>query len=264
MTDLLRAELIRSGILPWLLIATMCLTVFIGFRLGISTRNKKSEKDAAADETMLGAIFGLMALIMAFTFSGASDRYDHRRELIAQEVNSIGTAYMSVDLLIEKDQESVRNAFKDLVNQRIALYDDVANKSAFEAKHQKLEETKNKLWAGAVSAVKKTPYPEKLVAAQILPAISSMNDAIDNQRLAIKMHPPRIILISLMLLVVIGSFVTGYNMGLRNKLDMLLIPLFVGLMTGAVYVTLNLEFPLIGLVGLEDFEIEMVNLRHSM
>src|SRR6185369_11884510 len=46
-----------------------------------------------------GAIFGLMGLILAFTFSGAAERFDLRKHLIIEEANAIGTAYLRVDLL---------------------------------------------------------------------------------------------------------------------------------------------------------------------
>jgi hypothetical protein len=46
-----------------------------------------------------GAVFGLMALLLGFSFSGAVSRFDTRRELIVQETNAIGTAWLRVDLL---------------------------------------------------------------------------------------------------------------------------------------------------------------------
>ncbi|MEY4328802.1 MAG: hypothetical protein RL703_621, partial [Pseudomonadota bacterium] len=38
----------------------------------------------------------------------------------------------------------------------------------------------------------------------------------------------------------------------------------VSLMAGFVYLTINLEHPLIGFIGLDDFEIELVRLRQTM
>ena len=213
---------------------------------------------------MVGAIFGLLALIMAFTFSGASDRYDHRRELIAKEVSSIGTAYASIDLLATRDQESLRNDFRTLVDRRIQLYQHVTATEAYEHRVAQLDEIRSQLWKNAVKSVKDTPFPEKLVAAQILPEISDMNDALDSQRLAMRMHPPKIIMQSLLALILIGAFVTGYNLGLINKSDWLLVPLFIILMAGTYFITVNLEYPLVGFINLDDFQIELAHLRESM
>src|SRR4051794_33487698 len=46
-----------------------------------------------------GAIYALLGLLIAFTFSGAASRFDERRALIVQEGNDIGTAYLRLDLL---------------------------------------------------------------------------------------------------------------------------------------------------------------------
>ena len=264
MSDHLRSLLVTSGLFPWAMAGLMILILLWGQKIGTVAREKHGAREDKADETMVSAIFGLLALIVAFTFSGASDRYDHRRELVAKEASTIGTAYASVDLLAEKDQPQLRAHFKKLVDERIVLYKNVTESNAYEARHDEFDRTRNRLWSDAVKSVKDTPFPEKLVSSQILPEISDMNDALDNQRLAMKMHPPRVLSISLFVLILIGAFVTGYNLGLTNKRDWLLISMFVTLMAGTFYITLNLEYPLIGFIGLEDFEMELLRLRRSM
>lgn len=264
MTDSIRSYLLTSGILPWLLASSMILMLIIGRRVGIGVRDKKGNVGDKADETMVGAIFGLLALIIAFSFSGASDRYDKRRAMIAEEYSTIGTAYDSIILLAEKDQAQLRTDFLKMMDERLVLYKNTTDTKAYEALHDQFDATRDKLWRDAVKSVKDTPFPEKLVASQILPQISDMNDALDNQRLAMKMHPPKVVTFSLFTLLLIGAFITGYNLGLTNRHDWLLITLFVSLMAGSVYITINLEHPLIGFIGLNDFEIELVRLRQSM
>ena len=45
-----------------------------------------------------GAVFALFGLLVAFSFSGAAERFDVRRQLIVEEANAIGTAYLRIDL----------------------------------------------------------------------------------------------------------------------------------------------------------------------
>ncbi len=45
-----------------------------------------------------GAMFALLGLLIAFTFSGAAERFERRRALIVEEANAIGTAYLRLDL----------------------------------------------------------------------------------------------------------------------------------------------------------------------
>ena len=112
-------------------------------------------------------------------------------------------------------------------------------------------------------AFRETPYPEKLIAAQILPELSSMFDASANQRLAMKLHPPPIIWQALICLSLVGSLVAGYSLGLQKKRDWFLTLVFIVMMAGTIMVILNLEYPRLGFVKLDDFDIELVNLRKS-
>ena len=57
-----------------------------------------------------GAVYGLLGLLIAFTFSGAGLRFDHRRSLVVEEANAIGTAYLRIDLLPEDAQPALRGA----------------------------------------------------------------------------------------------------------------------------------------------------------
>ena len=71
-----------------------------GHRLGqrrlAQRRQREPGKGAGAAEA---AVFGLMGLLIAFTFSGAAERFEARRHLVTQEVNAIGTAWLRLDLL---------------------------------------------------------------------------------------------------------------------------------------------------------------------
>lgn len=68
------------------------------------------------------AVFGLLGLIVAFTFSSAASRFDVRRNLIVQEANAIGTAHLRLDLLPAGDQPEIRKNFRDYVDSRIRVY----------------------------------------------------------------------------------------------------------------------------------------------
>ena len=264
MSESMRIHLLASGLLPWVLLFGMLLTGEIGWRIGRYCSVSRKVSRAVAGDTFVAAIFGFLALLIAFTFSGASDRYDQRRELIVKEVLTIYTTNMSVDLLNKEDQPRVRELLKSYLDHPITLYRNVGDTAALEAKFEAQSALAIQLWQAAATAVKETGDLQKLVAAQILPAISNMVDAIDSQRLAMKFHPPPIIWQSLLVLALIGSLLSGYNMGIEQKRDWLLSLVFFVLMAGAVYVILNLEFPRVGSINLDDFEQELIALRRSM
>ncbi len=83
-----------------------CISLFLGmslfsiicYRFG---HRRRQEEDAPSEVSgaIIGAVFALLGLLIAFTFSGAYSRFDARRQLIVQEANAIGTAYLRLDLL---------------------------------------------------------------------------------------------------------------------------------------------------------------------
>ena len=265
-SESLRFYLMTSGLLFWFLLACMLVMIEIGWKVGLHFSRKYGIKKIDAADTFLAAIFGLLALIIALTFSGASDRFDKRRDLIVQEVSALGTAYQSVDLLAKKDQPQIRELFKKYIDSRINLYkdNDTLSELHLEKKVALHNAVGDEIWKAVVRAVEDTAYPQKLVAAQILPELSDMFTASENQRLSSKFHPPPIMMQCLILLTFIGSLIAGYNMGIENRRDWLLTVIFVVLMAGTIYVIMELEYPRLGKVSLNDFDIELVTLRKSM
>lgn len=259
----LRLYLFESNLLPLILFIAMLLMVEIGWRVGKHLASKYHLQKIDASDTFMAAIFGLLALLLAITFSGASDRFDKRRDLIAQEYSTIGTAYQSVDLLKPSSQDGVRELFKKYLDSRIHVYQGGVGEKEIATRYETHNDIGNQLWAALVQGVKETPYPEKLVAAQILPEASSMFDASENQRLAMKFHPPPIIWQALIALSLVGSLVAGYNLGIQQSRDWLLIFVYALLMTGTIAIIMNLEYPRVGMINLDDFDVELINLRNS-
>ncbi len=74
-----------------ILFPAMILLQIVGRRMHTRRRVKENS-------TIEAAIFALFGLLLGFTFSGAMGRFDAHRQLVNQEVNAIGTAYLRLDL----------------------------------------------------------------------------------------------------------------------------------------------------------------------
>lgn len=264
MSESLRIQIFTSGLLPPALLVLMIVMVELGWRTASRVFAKAETTKRPDDKTLTGAIFGLLALLIGFTFSGAANRFDDRRHLIVEEVRAIDSAHMSLDLLPEGQQPVIRQLFLSYVDHRIALYQNMRDQDGFEKRLQEQMKVSKQLWQASLKAVRETEGSEKSLAAQILPAISKMIDTSETERLAIKFHPPRVIWGSLILLALIGSFMSGYNSGIHKKRDWLGTIVFAILMAGAVYVILNIEYPRIGSINLTEFEQELIILRKAM
>jgi hypothetical protein len=60
----------------------MILLLELGRRLGRRRQGKQEEGARAGLGAVEGAVFALLGLLIAFTFSGAASRFDTRRQLI--------------------------------------------------------------------------------------------------------------------------------------------------------------------------------------
>ena len=81
------------------LVAGMLLAIEVGRRIGRRRIASLGDAPSPGVGPVEGAVFGLLGLLIAFTFSGAASRFDARRQLIVEETNNIGTAYLRLDLL---------------------------------------------------------------------------------------------------------------------------------------------------------------------
>ena len=83
-----------TSLLTVVLFVGMVLLLEIGERIGVRRIANDPEGAQAGIGAVNGAVFALLGLLIAFTFSGAATRFDERRNLIVQETNDIGTAYL--------------------------------------------------------------------------------------------------------------------------------------------------------------------------
>ena len=233
-----------------------------GRRIGarrIAAEGKDATQGFAAIE---GAIFGLMGLILAFCFSGATSRFDSRRQLVVAEVNQIGTAWLRIDLLPAEDQPKMRELFRQYLDSRIQTYRKVPDMTAVQAERKRTADLQGAIWSLAVSGVQKSQIPSAPVL--VLPALNEMIDTTTTRAEAIRVHPPIITYVMLGVLALASSLFAGYDMGARPRLNLLHATAFALALAITVYVILDLEFPRIGLIRMTDSDIAMDELRQTM
>lgn len=100
----------------------MLVAFEVGRRRGVGRRATDPEGAFEGTGAVDGAVFALLGLVIAFTFSGAAARFDARRQLVVEEANAIGTAYLRIDLLPESSRPALRDLFRQYVDSRIETY----------------------------------------------------------------------------------------------------------------------------------------------
>jgi hypothetical protein len=255
-------------VLVFFLVVISLFTVMLGLmeigrRIGIRRKKLDATGADAGLSTIDGAVFGLMGLLVAFTFSGAAGRFDTRRQLIGQEANNIGTAYLRIDLLPVPEQANLRDDFRNYVDARLAYFknlpsDGVAAKAALD---QSIA-LQGKIWLESVAACDKANS-----SATTVLLLSSLNDMIDiatTRAVALEMHPPIVVFWGLGVLVLASSLLAGYGMAEAKTRGLLHMLVYSAILAIAVYVILDMEYPRVGLIRIDAADHILMDLQSSM
>jgi hypothetical protein len=244
------------------LLVGMLLLLEIGRRMGI--RRMAQEKDEGAGlGAVEGAVFSLLGLLIAFILYGAAARFDTRRQLIVEETNAIGTAYLRLDLLPTEAQPALREHFRRYVEARLEVYRKLPDLAAAQEALAKTTTLQGEIWRHAVAAVRaEGALPQAAVV--LLPALNVMIDITTTRTMATRMHPPLVIFVLLFGLALVASLLAGYGMAGSKARRWLPILGFVVVITVSVYVILDLEFPRLGFIRVDAFDQALVELRESM
>jgi hypothetical protein len=123
---------------------------------------------------ILAATLTLLGLIIGFSFSMATARYDLRKSYEESEANAIGTEYVRADLLPAAEGAQVRSLLKQYTDLRIRFYktQDAEDLRQINAETARMQ---NELWAAASKPANAQPSPV------IALAVGGMNDVLNSQ-----------------------------------------------------------------------------------
>ena len=241
----------------------MLVLLETGRRIGNHRLASDAEGARAGTGTVEGAVFALLGLLIAFTFSGATSRFDTRRDLIVQETNDIGTAYLRIDLLPASAQPALRDLFRRYVDSRLETYRKVPNMAAVKIELARSIALQGEIWTQAVAAGRLEGAPPSATML-LLPALNEMIDITTTRTMAARMHPPLVIFAMLFGLALASALLAGYGMAGGKSRNWLHMIGFSAVMAVAVYVILDIEFPRLGLIHVDAFDQALVDLRASI
>jgi hypothetical protein len=240
----------------------MLAAIEMGRRFGFRTLARNPQKKLAGFRSLENGVFGLMGLLFAFTFSSAAVRFDARRQLVIQEANYIGTAYLRISLLPKDAQPDLRNLFRQYLDSRIETYQKLPDLVAAEAVLERSRALQLEIWNHALAACdtsRATP-PYMLV----LPALNAMIDITTTRTEVIRIHPPLIVFVMLVALCLAASALAGYDMAENPSRSWLHILALTTSVVLTVYVIIDLEYPRLGLIRVQNSDQVLYDLRTRM
>ena len=239
----------------------MLACVDLGYRIG----RRHSGIDSTAHEgigTIEAAIFALFGLLLGFAFAGAMSRLDARRQLIVQEANAIGTAYLRLDVLSKTDQREMRRLFRDYLEARLHSYDTLSELEAAERRIAQAAQLQQQIWARAVDASRLDPTQN--ITRVVLPALNEMIDVTTTRAVALRTHMPSLVFFLLIAVGLLSALLAGYAMAKRRGRSLLHMLLFAASVSITIYTVLDLDNPRFGLIRLEAAEKVLQQLHDSI
>jgi hypothetical protein len=247
------------------LLKILCIGGIMLFLLETGRRvgKHKMNIDPAGAHLGLGpvetAIFGLMGLIIALSFTGAALRFDQRRMLIIDEANAIGTAYLRVDLLHEDAQPAIRRYFRDYLEARIELYRNISDENKVAELEQKAASLQLKIWKASVAATRQSG--DISASLLLLPALNSMIDIYGTRTAIRQLHQPNIVFVVMILLAFVCSLIAGFGMSIGKSRSWVHLIGFVLVMLITIIVIIDLEYPRSGFISIESLDVLLSDLR---
>ncbi len=238
--------------------------VLVFVELGRRTRLRRAADEGAAAGlgVVEGAIFGMVGLLIAFTFSGAADRFAHRRVLVTEEANAIGTAWLRIDLVADEAQPALRELFRRYLDSRLATYKHGPDVPAALAEWARSNELQQEIWAASVAAAT-DPRARTGAPMVLLSALNEMIDITTTRLMATRNHPPSVIYVMLAAFTLAGAFLAGYAMAGRSR-NWTHAVAFAAVMATTFYVILDIEYPRLGFIRVDAADEVLVELRRQM
>jgi hypothetical protein len=231
-------------------------------------KRQKGPGSMAGLPTVEGAVFALIGLLLAFTISGALQRFDERRQLIVQEANAVITAYDRLALLEGEVAQNLQMKLKDYFGARLDLYRMPHDFSLWDQNEiyspeqlAKILDLKTKVWDAAVAACPPTTFRPPCL--QVLPALNSVFEIARLRIGATEKHPPQIVYALLFGLGLGGSLLAGFGMAAAGR-SWIHMVIFAASMTVALYVITDMEYPRLGLIRIESFDHFLIDAYQEM
>jgi lipopolysaccharide export LptBFGC system permease protein LptF len=146
---------------------------WIGSRLN-QRRRTLTEELRPDYSVIVAATLTLLGLIIGFSFSMATGRYDLRKTYEEAEANAIGTEYVRADLLPARDAAQIKTLLRQYTDLRIRFYT-TRSRDDLNQVNRQTAQLQNQLWAVVAQATNAEPTPVHALTA------SGMNDVLNSQ-----------------------------------------------------------------------------------
>ncbi|HUO91179.1 MAG TPA: hypothetical protein VMU08_18560 [Rhizomicrobium sp.] len=213
-------------------------------------------KGSSYDGFIVSAVLGLLALLLGFSFSLAVQRFEERRQLVVEEANAIGTAYLRVQLLDQPHRARLSSLLVQHVDNEI----DVASEGfpSSGPVRERSDRVLTDIWAATLAALdspKTSPFAYALASA--------MNAVIDldaSRMAARAARVPQRVFVILLIYLLSAATLLGYESE-KGRATMIAVSVLVS-MTLSLLLVMDIDRPATG--GIRETQEPMERLQATL
>ena len=225
------------------LFALLVLAHLVGFRVARRGRARADEGERSETSTLQGGMLALLGLLLGFTFAAASQRFDARKQLVLDEANAIGTAYLRATAV--PGGEEVAELLRRYVDVRLEGAASARNPEDFRRAVGESERLHDAMWSRVAALARANPDPLRTL---LLVAVNEVIDLHEKRLTAMRNHVPTIILVLLLVVSVLTMASLGHAAGASGGRSMSTALTFAMLVTVVIMVVVDLDRPERGLI----------------
>lgn len=239
---------IPTPIIALLLLAGMVVALYVGHALE-RTDGRADDQTRNQSNSVQGALTGLLALLLGFTFSLALARHDDRSVQVVNEANAIGTAWLRTDLLPESRGDAARILMRSYTSARIdAAAVPASEIEARNALVAKANATFAEIWRIASTTAREEKSP---AAVSFATSLNDMIDALAARDAAVNRHVPELVLFLMFGTFMVLGVIMGYTASQAATRPGIPAYSMLALIVVLVFIIIDLDRPRRGLIEID-------------
>ena len=199
--------------IPILFVTTIVL-IFASSEIAYRLAERADETERSDAGTLSAASLGLLALLVAFSFSIALSKYDSRREAVLDEALAIGSTANYALALPPRDRAPILALLRQYVKVRIAL-----GRTYSPGKLQRdtatSVELQNLLWKRATAVG--VAAPRSLPVAEFRESLNDLNNVHERRLTTLRVRVPVPVNVMLIATAMVAMGFVGFQDGLGKK-----------------------------------------------
>ena len=238
---------INSTFIALILFTLILLAYEISFRFGRRKQKVTNQEVKTQTNSIQAGIFGLLALLLGFSFNMAVQRFENRNQAVIMESNAIGTALLRTKLLPKPYDTITYNLLQQYVDLRLELgIFDLSKREERTLINQKTEKIQNEIWENTIKLAEIDS--REGTTGNFIIVLNKVFEARVSRNAIFQQHIPESILFLLFIVFITGGALMGYSSGLSLRRALIPTIIFTLLIVLVVFIIIDLDRPTRGII----------------